>query len=106
MAIALLMGPLSRVATASNTGPRSTWIPDGGGCGGVIKAEDIPPTTAPNNPPATASCTAVLLSSDESSLVGDEVDSTDDEDDAVDDVDDGLITVLADEGTFTSVTTD
>ena len=54
LAMALLMGPLSNVATASSTGPKSTWIPDGGGCGGS-RAEDMPPTTAPSSPPAIAS---------------------------------------------------
>ena len=113
LAMALLMGPLSNVATASRTGPRSTWIPDGGGCGGR-RAEDIPPTTAPSNPPAIASCVAVLLlllsdslSSDvETDSEGAEVANTDDEVVAlVVDVVEGLMMVLPVERRFTSVST-
>ena len=75
-----------------------------------MRAEEIPPTKAPTRPPAIASCVAVLpSSSDESSLSVSfsdwiDVDNTDDVDAAVvDDV--GLIRVLADGGTLTSVPT-
>ena len=48
-AMALRIGPRSRVATASRTGPRSTWRPAGGSCG--FRALERPPTTAPSRPP-------------------------------------------------------
>jgi len=53
LAMALRIGPLRRVATASRTGPRSTWRPAGGACG--MRALEIPPTTAPSSPPVIAS---------------------------------------------------
>ena len=63
LAMALRIGPLSRVATASSTGPRSTWMPEGG-CWGM-RALEMPPTTAPSRPPAMASWVAELAVSGE-----------------------------------------